>query len=81
MRLTPEAFHTWSQRLQLRAEAVAKVECPTCGALRTLHPQGRTTVFPTHPRRLMRPSREEIRWIRRGSVWELFSPTPKKQQP
>jgi len=61
--------------------AVAKVECPACGALRTLHPQGHTTVFPSHPKRLKRPPRDEIRWIKRDSLWELISPTTKEQQP
>lgn len=51
--------------------AVAKVECPVCGALRTLHPQGHTTVFPSHPKRLKPLSREDVRWIKRGSLWEL----------
>jgi DNA polymerase III delta prime subunit len=51
--------------------AVSRVECPSCGALRTLHPQGATVLFPSHPKRLTRPPREEARWIRRGSLWEL----------
>lgn len=61
--------------------AVAKVECPACGALRTLHPQGHTTVFPSHPKRLKRPPHEEIRWIKRDSLWELFSAPTKEQHP
>jgi hypothetical protein len=51
--------------------AVAKVACPVCGALRTLRPQGHTTIFPSHPKRLKHPPRAEVRWIRRGTVWEL----------
>lgn len=81
--LTPEEQSTrcpFAGAIELSPEritrtAVAKVECPTCGALRTLHPQGHTTVFPSHPKRLKRPPREEIRWIRRGNVWELSPDT------
>ncbi len=50
---------------------VTKVECPTCGALRTLHPQGGTLLFPSHPKRLRRPPSVEVRWIKHGSGWEL----------
>lgn len=65
---------------QLTLTAVAKVECPACGALRTLHPQGRATIFPSHPKRVRYPSREEVRWVRRGSTWELVSPLVNGQE-
>jgi DNA polymerase III delta prime subunit len=51
--------------------AVTKVECPECGALRTLHPHGNTLHFPPHPKRRTRPPRGEVRWVRRGAMWEL----------
>ncbi len=77
--LTPEeqqARCSFAGAIELSPEritraTVAKVECPVCGALRTLHPQGHTTVFPTHPKRQKRLAHEEARWIRHGSVWEL----------
>jgi AAA domain len=51
--------------------AVAKVECPECGATRTLHPQGHTVTFPTHAKRLTSTPRKDARWIRHGSRWEI----------
>lgn len=60
--------------------AVAKVECPACGALRTLHPQGGTLLFPAHPKRLTRPARAEVRWVRQESGWELVQPLPRQAQ-
>jgi DNA polymerase III delta prime subunit len=56
---------------RIQRSAVAKVECPECGAMRTLHPQGDTVRFPLHPKRLTSTPRDEVRWIRRGAVWEL----------
>jgi hypothetical protein len=50
---------------------VAKVGCPECGAMGTLHPQGNTVMFPSHPKRLTSTPRDEVRWIRRGTTWEL----------
>jgi hypothetical protein len=60
---------------QLARAAVAKVECPECGATRTLRPQGPTVTFPSHPKRLTRTTRKEARWSREGATWEL-SPMP-----
>jgi hypothetical protein len=65
---------------RLAETGVAKVECPGCGALRTLHPQGSALLFPSHPKRLTRPLSKEVRWIRRGGTWELSAPVPKEQQ-
>jgi energy-coupling factor transporter ATP-binding protein EcfA2 len=56
---------------QIARASVARVECPECGAMRTLHPQGGTTRFPSHPKRLTNSPRNEVRWIRRGTTWEL----------
>jgi hypothetical protein len=50
---------------------VAKVECPECGPMRTLHPQGHTVMFPSHPKRKTGAPRDEVRWIRCGTTWEL----------
>ncbi|MFL5587703.1 MAG: ATP-binding protein [Ktedonobacteraceae bacterium] len=56
---------------QIARASVAQVECPECGAMRTLHPQGGTTRFPSHSKRLTNTPRYEARWIRRGTVWGL----------
>jgi hypothetical protein len=64
----------------LTASGVTRVECPECGALRTLNAQGSSLLFPSHPKRLTRPPRAEVRWVRRGSTWELFSPSIKEQE-
>ena len=50
---------------------VAKVGCPACGAMRTLHPHGDIVTFPPHQRRLTAPPPGEVRWIRSGDVWQL----------
>jgi hypothetical protein len=50
---------------------VAKVECPECGATRTLHPHGNTVTFPTHAKRLTSTPHKDVRWIRQGTTWEL----------
>jgi DNA polymerase III delta prime subunit len=56
---------------QIARTAVAKVECPDCGAMRTLHPQGQTVTFPAHAKRLTSTPRKDARWIRHGTTWEL----------
>jgi hypothetical protein len=56
---------------QIARTAVAKVECPACGAMRTLHPQGQTVTFPAHAKRLTSTPRKGARWIRHGTPWEL----------
>lgn len=57
--------------VQMAEASVAKVECPECGAMRTLHPQGETVRFPSHPKRGTHLPHEEVRWIRQGTVWAL----------
>jgi hypothetical protein len=56
---------------QIARASVAQVECPECGAMRTLHPQKGMMKFPSHPKRLTSPSRHDVRWIRQGTVWTL----------
>jgi hypothetical protein len=55
---------------QIARTAVAKVECPACGAMRTLHPQGQTVTVPAHAKRLTSTPRKNARWIRHGTTWE-----------
>jgi hypothetical protein len=59
----------------LARTAVAKVECPECGAMRTLQPHGSTVTFPTHAKRLTSTPRKDMRWSRHGTTWEL-APRP-----
>jgi hypothetical protein len=56
---------------QIARASVAQVECPECGAMRTLHPQKGTMKFPSHPKRLTSLPRHDVRWIRQGTVWTL----------
>jgi hypothetical protein len=50
---------------------VAKVECPECGATRTLQPHGNTATFPTHAKRLTRTPHKDVRWLRQGTPGAL----------
>ncbi|MFL5700938.1 MAG: ATP-binding protein [Ktedonobacteraceae bacterium] len=56
---------------QMTAVSVAQVECPECGAMRTLHPQRGVMKFPSHPKRLTNSPHHEVRWIRHGTAWAL----------
>jgi hypothetical protein len=58
---------------QLRETPGIQVECPTCGARRGIQPkQGPSrVVFPPHPIRVTRASRNARRWSLRGTLWEL----------
>jgi hypothetical protein len=58
---------------QLRETPGIQVECPTCGARRSIRPtKGPSRVaFPPHPIRVTRASREARRWSLRGTLWEL----------
>jgi len=50
---------------------ISKVQCPKCGAIRTIRIQGNVVMFPSHPPRVTSTSRNGERWIRRRNVWEL----------
>lgn len=50
---------------------VSKVECPECGAMRTVRLQGSTAVFPAHPPRVTSTPREISRWVKQGKAWIL----------
>jgi hypothetical protein len=47
------------------------VECPTCGARRTLKSPKDRPHFPSHPRRLSPPPKGERRWIEQEQIWKL----------
>jgi hypothetical protein len=61
---------------QLREAPGVQVECPACGARRGIQPkQGSSrVVFPPHPIRVTRATRDVRRWSLRGTIWELVGP-------
>jgi hypothetical protein len=48
------------------------IECPACGAVRTVPRQGAVVRFPTHPPLRTRTTKDVTRWIRQDSVWTLW---------
>jgi hypothetical protein len=64
---------------QLRETPGIQVECPTCGARRGIQPKKGPSrvVFPPHPIRVTRTSRDARRWSLRGTLWELVG-TPQE---
>jgi hypothetical protein len=64
---------------QLRETPGIQVECPTCGARRGIQPKKGSScvVFPPHPIRVTRTSRDAQRWSLRGTLWELVG-TPQE---
>jgi AAA domain len=57
---------------QLAQAALSKLQCPECGAIWTARIRGETVSFPPHPRRTNRRAQAIPRWIRQGTMWELF---------
>jgi hypothetical protein len=56
---------------QLATSAIAKLQCPQCGAIWTARIRGETVSFPAHPPRTTTRATQAIpRWIRRGTAWE-----------
>ena len=58
-------------RLQFQEAGTTCVECPTCGARRTLKSPKDRPHFPSHPRRLNPPPKGERRWTEREEVWKV----------
>jgi hypothetical protein len=58
---------------QLRETPGFQVECPACGARRGIQPKTGSSrvMFPPHPIRVTRASRDARRWRLRGTIWEL----------
>lgn len=52
---------------------VSKVECPECGAVRTVHIQGNSSIFPSHLKRKTNTTRDEERWIKQGTEWMVYT--------
>jgi hypothetical protein len=58
------------RRLQQRETHT--IECPACGAVRTVHLQGGVVRFPTHQPLRTRTTKDVTRWIRQDTVWTLW---------
>ncbi len=56
---------------QFQETGTTCVECPTCGARRTLKSPKDQPHFPSHPRRLSPPPKGERRWIVQEQNWKL----------
>ncbi|GHO56241.1 ATP-binding protein [Ktedonobacter robiniae] len=58
--------------VQIEEVGVSRFECPTCLAVRDIKPKGDRVKFPSHPRRMTNTPNQGSRWVKRGSVWNLF---------
>ncbi|GAC1347717.1 MAG: hypothetical protein NVSMB27_13750 [Ktedonobacteraceae bacterium] len=58
-------------RLQFHEAGTTCVECPTCGARRTLKSPKDRPHFPSHPRRLTPPPKGERRWVEQEEIWKV----------
>jgi hypothetical protein len=58
-------------RRQFQEAGTTCVECPTCGARRTLKSPKDRPHFPSHPRRLTSPPKGERRWVEREEIWKV----------
>src|SRR5947209_898919 len=58
-------------RHQFQEAGTTCVECPTCGARRTLKSPKDRPHFPSHPRRLNPPPKGERRWTEREGIWKV----------
>jgi energy-coupling factor transporter ATP-binding protein EcfA2 len=56
---------------QFQETGTTCVECPTCGARRTLKAPKDQPHFPSHPRRLSPPPKGERRWVLQQQSWKL----------
>jgi len=58
-------------RRQFQEAGTTCVECPTCGARRTLKSPKDRPHFPSHPLRKSPPPKGERRWIEQEQIWKL----------
>jgi hypothetical protein len=58
-------------RRQFQEAGTTCVECPTCGARRTLKSPKDRPHFPSHPRRLNPPPKGERRWVEQEQIWKV----------
>ena len=57
---------------QLAQAALAKLQCPECGAIWTARVRGETVTFPPHPPRTNKQAQAVSCWIRQGTTWTLY---------
>jgi hypothetical protein len=57
---------------RLRHTETRAIECPTCGAVRTVLLQGAVVRFPTHQPLRTRTTKDVTRWVRQGTAWILW---------
>jgi hypothetical protein len=58
--------------MRLRQAETRALECPACGAVRTVHLHGDVVRFPPHQLLRTRTTKDVTRWIRQGTVWTLW---------
>ncbi len=58
---------------RLTQAGLSKVECPECGAVRTVRIQGNSSIFPSHPKRKTNTTRNEGRWIKQRTEWTMYT--------
>ncbi len=56
---------------QLAQAALAKLQCPECGAIWTARVRGEAVSFPPHPSRTNKRAQVVSCWIRQGATWTL----------
>jgi len=56
---------------QMEEAEVSHFECPTCLAVRDIHPKGEIVKFPWHPKRVTSTPNHGLRWVKRESGWSL----------
>jgi AAA domain len=57
---------------RLRQAETRALECPACGAVRTVHLHRDVVRFPPHQLLRTRTTKDVTRWIRQGTVWTLW---------
>jgi len=58
--------------MRLRQAATRALECPACGAVRTVHTQGDVVRFPTHQPLRTRTTKDVTRWVQQGTMWTVW---------
>ncbi len=56
---------------QMEKAGVSRFECPMCLAVRDIQPKGGRVKFTSHPKRTTNTPNHGLRWVKRGSAWEI----------
>ena len=59
---------------RLTQSAIVQVECPVCGAVRTVQLKAQRVVLPAHAPLKTHTTRKGARWIKVETGWALFQP-------